>query len=179
MHERGRTRLTGGLRAGSAWRLVALSALAAPLVTGCAGESREEVLKAFELDLPACPTEVTTFSGTTSWPDTKLVMSFTVPKDCAEQYLTDHGVDLAKPIPWPAAAANTQGSVTISPTDPPFQDEAMKQFDLKLDPSKKYEVFRGFTTPKEAEFRVLLVPQGARTAVYMESGATGKVKRGG
>lgn len=179
MHERGRMRFVGGLRTGSAWRLVALSALAAQLVTGCASESREELLRAFALELPACPTEVTSFSGTTSWPDTKLAMSLTVSKDCAEQYLKDHGVDMAKPIHWPASGPSIQGSVTLSPTDPPFQDKAMKQFDLTLDPSKRYDMFRGFTTPKEAEFLVLLVPEGARTAVYMESGATGKVKRNG
>ncbi|MFI8100572.1 hypothetical protein [Streptomyces sp. NPDC086023] len=178
MQNKARTRSGAGRRPGALRGLLAAAVLAAPLVTGCAAESREDLLKAFALDLPACQTEILTFSGTTSWPDTRLATSFTVPKDCVDGYLKAHGVDLTNPVQWPALAPSRIGDRIIPPTEPPFEDETMEQFGLELDPSAKYDMFLGFTTPKKAEFLVLLVPQGDRTAVYLESGATGDVKHG-
>ncbi|MFE6846758.1 hypothetical protein [Streptomyces sp. NPDC057686] len=179
MQKRDRTMFISGWRSRSAWYLVALCALSAPLVTGCAAESREDVLKAFDLELPTCQTENVTFSGQTSWPGTNLKMSFTAAKSCVEQYLTDHQVDLSNPIYWPAAAENRIGDNTFSPTRPPFEADAMEQFKLKLDPSKRYEMYIDFRTPKKAQFSVLLVPQGDQVSVFMASDLTGDIgKRG-
>lgn len=166
-------------RSGSAWLLIALSALSLPLVTGCAEESRQEVMQAFQLDLPPCQTEKETFSGQTSWPGPSLVLSFKAPKDCVNQYLKDHEADVTNPIQWPGSAESTMGDVKLSPTRPPFEDASMKQFHLELDPGKKYEIFTGFRTPKEAEFRVLLVPDGDDVTAYMESTTTGDVGKKG
>lgn len=164
-------------RSRSAWALVVASTLSAPFVTGCAEESREQVLKAFRLELPPCETRDMTFSGQSSAPGINLAMSFTAPESCVKQYLTDHQVDLERPVYWPASGESKVGGTPISPTKPPFGADSMKQFKLELDPSKKYEVYRGFTTPKKAEFKVLLVPQGEQISVYMECVITGEVSR--
>ncbi|MEW2371452.1 hypothetical protein AB0940_19130 [Streptomyces sp. NPDC006656] len=155
--------------------LVTFWTLFAVLVTGCAAEGRKEALQGFQLELPPCQTENLTFSGQTSAPGVKLAMSFTAPTTCVEQYLKDHHVDLTTPIYWPASAWDTAGGERISPTAPPFKPETMKQFKLKLDPNKRYKRYIGFRTPKDAEFSVLLDPDGDQTSLYMESRLPGRV----
>ncbi|MER7518009.1 hypothetical protein [Streptomyces sp. NPDC126499] len=147
--------------------------------TACAQDSQEEVLEGFGLELPACEIEDQTFSGTTSWPNSYLRMSFTAPKDCVERYLRDHDVDMASPQHWPAAGTDRIGSTTFSPTDPPFPDKAMKQFSLQLDPQKRYNIYTDFRSSRDAEFQVLLVPRGERTEVYMDMTSAGRAKGSG
>ncbi|MFE2549855.1 hypothetical protein ACFXGI_15095 [Streptomyces sp. NPDC059355] len=137
------------------------------------------MLKAFRLELPPCETRDMTFSGQSSAPGIDLAMSFTAPKDCVEKYLTDHHVDRTNPIHWPDAGETVVGNRTLSPTRPPFDADHMKQFKLKLDPAGRYDVHVDFVTPKEAGFKVLLVPQGELTSVYMESRLTGNVGKSG
>ncbi|MFF3430450.1 hypothetical protein [Streptomyces sp. NPDC002602] len=144
-------------------------------VAGCGAEDRDDVLKGFQLELPPCPTENLTFSGQTSAPGIDLAMSFTASTSCVEQYLKDHHVDLSRPLYWPASGWDSVGGRKIPPTEPPFGPEHMKQFKLNLDASKKYKKYIGFRTPKDAEFRVLLDPEGSKTSLYMESRLPGRV----
>ncbi|MFJ3235944.1 hypothetical protein [Streptomyces sp. NPDC086787] len=132
-------------------------------------------MTAFRLDLPPCQTENVTSSGDTSSMEARLALSFTAPKNCVTQYLKDHQVDVTNPVQWPRPAPSIMDGVALSPTRPPFTEGVMKQFHLTLDPHKKYATYHDFRTPKEAEFRVLLVPQGQKTAVYMESLVAGNV----
>ncbi|MEW2249870.1 hypothetical protein AB0907_21310 [Streptomyces sp. NPDC006975] len=147
--------------------------------TGCAHDSQGEVLQGFGLDMPACETERQTFSGTTSWPDSHLTMSFVAPKDCVERYLKDHGVDMASPQHWPAPGTDRIGTTTFSPTEPPFENDAMKQFDLQLDPGKQYDIYTDFRSSREARFDVLLIPRGEKTEVYMDMTSAGHAKGSG
>ncbi|MEV6572890.1 hypothetical protein [Streptomyces sp. NPDC051577] len=177
MREPGNLGSALGGRSGAARSVVAFCALSAVLVTGCGAEGRDEVLKGFQLELPPCQTENQTFSGQTSAPGIKLAMSFTASTSCVEQYLKDHQVDLSRPLYWPASGWDSVGGEKISPTEPPFRPESMKQFKLHLDAGKKYKKYIGFRTPKDAEFTVLLDPEGENTSLYMESRLPGRVGR--
>ncbi|MFJ3904306.1 hypothetical protein [Streptomyces sp. NPDC090025] len=171
-HQRSGLRTRGVLFGG-------LSALLVPLLAGCVSQSRDEVLKEFVLELPACPTEAETFSGSTDVADWHLDMSFTVPRACADTYLKDHGVDLDTHLTWPASGTTVIDGVTIPPDTPPFTDGAMKRFGLSLDPKKKYALYRTFRTPKDARFRVLVVPAGDKVGLYMEVVGPGFVRGSG
>ncbi|MER5807798.1 hypothetical protein ABT143_06310 [Streptomyces sp. NPDC002033] len=175
MRELDGLRPSSGGRSGPTKVFVMFCAFFAVIVTGCATEAREDVLKGFQLELPPCPTENLTFSGQTSAPGIKLAMSFTAPTTCVEQYLKDHHVDLTNPLYWPTSAWDNIGGASISPTAPPFRPGSMKQFKLALDPNKRYKRYIGFRTPKEAEFSVLLDREGEQTSLYMESRLPGRV----
>lgn len=158
---------------------LAVSACVVVAVVVSARDSQDDVLAGFGLEMPPCETEDQTFSGTTSYPNSYLRMSFTAPRDCVERYLRDHDVEMATPLHWPAAGTDRVGSKTFSPTDPPFSDDAMKQFGLKLDPKKKYDYYIDFRTARDAEFTVFLVPRGERTEVYMDVFSPGRAKGSG
>ncbi|MGW4162830.1 hypothetical protein [Streptomyces sp. NPDC004788] len=167
-----------GCRPAKFWAALALSVLSMPVLAGCAGQSQEEVLREFALELPQCSTEDMTFSGSTDSSDIHLAMSFAVSRPCAEQYLKTHGVDLDVRLAWPGGEVK-DGNVAIRPTDPPFSADAMEQFKLSLDPKKTYDVYLGFRTPKEAEFKVLLVPSKDKVGLYMEATSLGCVRGSG
>ncbi|MCC0094433.1 hypothetical protein K7B10_06450 [Streptomyces flavotricini] len=86
-------------------------------------------------------------------------------------------MDLERPIYWPGSGQTKVDGTPISPTEPPFTADAMKQFKLELDPNKRYETDIGFVTPKRAEFDVLLVPQGEQVGVCMECVVSGDVSK--
>ncbi|WP_329448727.1 hypothetical protein OG906_37185 (plasmid) [Streptomyces sp. NBC_01426] len=177
MRESGNLRSAFGGRSGTARFVVVFSTLSVVFVTGCGAEDRDDVLKGFQLELPPCQTEDLTFSGQTSAPGIKMAMSFTASTSCVEQYLKDHQVDLSNPLYWPASGWDSVGGEKISPTEPPFKPESMKQFKLNLDAGKKYKKYIGFRTPKDAEFTVLLDPEEGNTSLYMESRLPGRVGR--
>ncbi|MFE6100529.1 hypothetical protein ACFVQ4_11250 [Streptomyces laurentii] len=146
-----------------------------PLVSGC-GASQEEVLKAFALELPDCEITDQTFSGTTGWLTSDLTMSFTASDDCVDRYLKDHDVDLADALNWPYPGTGTIGGKPVSPTDPPFRQDAMKKFDLKLNPKRTYPTYNSFRTPVNALFDVVLVSHdNGTTTVYMDVRDVGSV----
>ncbi|MGI5451001.1 hypothetical protein ACQEVM_35555 [Streptomyces sp. CA-243310] len=179
MRKSGNLRSAVDRRSRTAMFAVASCVLSIAFVGGCGAEDRDDVLKGFELELPTCPTENLTFSGQTSAPGIQLAMSFTASTSCVETYLKGHGVDLSRPLYWPASGWDVIGDHTFPPTEPPFEPEHMKQFKLDLDASKKYKMYIGFRTPKDAEFRVLLDPEGGNTSLYMESRSAGRVRMGG
>ncbi|MER5886889.1 hypothetical protein ABT160_23960 [Streptomyces sp. NPDC001941] len=149
------------------------------LLLGLAGcsQSSGDVLEKFRLEFPDCSYSDRTFSGTTDWPRPHVAMSFTTDRECADQYLKNHGVDLEDPSHWPTPGSGTVGGPTLPPDYPPFESDAMDQFKLKLDPKRQYDLYH-FKTGAQAEFKVLLDPEGDRTGVYMESVAYGKVRGG-
>lgn len=156
-------RLRGKQAAAALGVLVALS-----LLGGC-GHSRQEVLDALHVELPPCEPKVHSFDYEDGWwPPGSLQTHYTAPKACVDDYLRGYGVDLEHPVDnWPGERWSVGGR-HHEPGDPPFADSQMKQFRLKLDPSRTYPI-HSFKTPYGSEFRVLLDEQGDTTRVYMDT----------
>ncbi|WP_435612877.1 hypothetical protein [Streptomyces sp. bgisy159] len=134
-----RTRLTAA----------AVGAALALTLTGCAFEvsdpraypgtyeDLDPVLDSFRLTLPSCEVADLRYTGRSKEWGRHLYLRFEAPTACVESYLTAHGVDLAHPRHWPDEPGFTvDGEQVLSPTAPPFPDEAVEKFGLKLDPRR-------------------------------------------
>ncbi|MEV6957132.1 hypothetical protein [Streptomyces sp. NPDC051183] len=141
-------------------------ATAGVLLSGC-GASRQEVLDAFGLELPACETEDLRFSGSKMF-GPEMTLSFTAPKACADQYLTDHGVDLAISTQWPYGETIVDGKKR-TPAKTPFPADTMDELGLKVEPGRSYPMYTDFTTPKKPTFDLLVDERGDRVSVYLVS----------
>ncbi|MCT9094355.1 hypothetical protein N4G70_36815 [Streptomyces sp. ASQP_92] len=162
-------RILSSRRTGLIWSLTAL----AVLTSASCSASREDLLKIFDLDLPGCRTTNMWSAGNKDWPQQHMLLRFTAPKVCVEQYLDDHGVSRDNPLHWPTGESGTFGDQKVSPTDPPFQPQSMKDFKLKLDPEKRYDLYNDFKTPTGAVFLVLVDPQGEQSTIYLDSVSLG------
>ncbi|MBN0043059.1 hypothetical protein JS756_02805 [Streptomyces actuosus] len=139
-----------------------------------AGESLDKLLESYELTLPGCKVEELGFSGRPKEIDKHLLLRFEAPTDCVNGYLDAHGVDRTRANPWPFPEFSIDGK-ELSRTRPPFPDNAMEKFGLKLDPEKTYDLHTRFRTPTGARFTVLVVPRGDDgQEVYMVSTYNGE-----
>ncbi|MEV4434546.1 hypothetical protein [Streptomyces sp. NPDC049555] len=148
-----------------------MSALAALALTSCAlvrDDSLEDVLKAFQLQLPQCEVDGTKYSGSAVRSEEQLSLSFRAPRDCVDGYLRSHGEDPTKPSHWPYGKGTMDG-VELSPTRPPFSGDVAKDMGWRFDPGRTYDSYSFFETPNGARFKVVVDPTGDKQTVYMTS----------
>lgn len=127
-------------------------------------------MKSFQVELPPCDVEKVGFWGDSARSDQRLALSFTAPKVCIDQFLKNYGVKVEDPKHWPFGAwANSVDGRKVSPTEPPFAEKEIKQFDWNLDPGRQYNFYRDFHTPSGADFDVLVDPRDTKQTVYMRS----------
>ncbi|MFI9490874.1 hypothetical protein ACIG8K_04800 [Streptomyces halstedii] len=137
-------------------------------------ESLEKLLESYELTLPPCEVEGLRFTGRSREVAKHLLLQFRAPEDCVNTYLDSHHVDRKLFNTWPSPPTVLDGK-KLTTTSPPFSDDAMEKFDLKLDPRKTYKLYTNFYTPADARFTALVVPQDDRgQTVYMVSTYNGE-----
>ncbi|WP_417923566.1 hypothetical protein [Streptomyces ehimensis] len=156
-----------------------MSSIFAVTLTGCGlvqDDSLEDVLKAFDLQLPSCEIESKKYSGSALRSDEELKLSFRAPKGCIEQFLQSHGENPADSFRWPFGGGTVNGE-ELSPTRPPFPDSTMNDMGWKLDPSRVYNCYLGFRTSNGGAFQVVVDPKGDKNTIYMVS--TERPKRHG
>lgn len=122
------------------------------------GQTLEGVAKAFGLDLPSCGLEGVGFSGTAKYPGQNLNLSFKAPKDCVDRFLTDHSVDVTRPVHWsPGQGAGTGFD----------SDAETRAFGWSFDRNVTYDLFVDFTTSNGSRFSVVADPGQSERTVYM------------
>ncbi|MFG2182611.1 hypothetical protein ACGFLS_28365 [Streptomyces abikoensis] len=148
-----------------------MSALAAFVLTGCAlvrDDSLDDILKAFQLQLPDCKIDAKSYSGTAARSEEQLNLSFRAPKECVDQYIRSHGEKPDNPFRWPFGGGTLNG-VKLDPNRPPFPEATVKEMNWKFDPSRQYNCYSHFDTPNGGRFMMVVDLKGDEQTVYMMS----------